>query len=62
MKSRFNHLSTKETQLPSLASSSPGASASECDLSLGNTSVLILEPFRRKFDLELVSLTPKGSM
>ncbi len=61
MKSLSNyHLSTKGTQLPSLASSSPGASASECGVPLSNTSVLVLEAFSRKLKAEVANIPPRG--
>jgi hypothetical protein len=61
MKSLSNyHLSTKETQLPSLASSSPGAIARSCGIPLSNTSVLVLEAFSRKLKAEVANILPRG--
>jgi hypothetical protein len=61
MKSLSNyHLSTKETQLPSLASSFPGASVSECGVPLSNTSVLVLEAFSRKLQRQFTYITLKS--
>jgi hypothetical protein len=62
MKSLSNyHLSTKETQLSSLASSSPGAIARSCGVPLSNTSGLVLEAFSRKSEKHFPYITPELS-